>query len=110
VRSPRKTSVMNDTKWQELRLGILRSNERVYFRGKNLGSDSIGQWDSEWYYHFNLDGHDETEWYELKADTEEGRRAIEDVLRTYHVPVELRDGVYRIYGYADDASDITYLK
>ena len=101
---------MNETKWQELRLGILASNARVHFRGKNLESDSIGQWDCEWYHHFNLGGHDATEWCELKADTEEGRRAIEGVLRTYHIPVELRGGIYRIYGYADDTSNITYLR
>lgn len=110
MRSPAKPSVMNDTKWRELRLGILQANQRVWFRGKNLDSDAIGQWDCEWFYHFALDGHDATEWYELKADTDEGRRAIEDVLRTHHIPVELRDGIYRIYGYADDTSKLTYLK
>jgi Family of unknown function (DUF6678) len=110
VRSQEKPSVMNNTKWQELRLGILQSNTRIWFRGKNLDSEAIGQWDCEWYHHFDLGGHEATEWYELRADTDEGKRAIEAVLRTYHIPVEMRDGIYRIYGYVDDTSDINYLK
>ena len=110
MRSQKKPSVMNDTKWRELRLGILQSNTRVWFRGKNLDSEAIGRWDCEWYYHFDEGGHETTEWYELRADTDEGKRAIEDILRTYHIPVEMRDGIYRIYGYADNTSDINYLK
>ena len=110
MRSREKTSVMNNTKWQELRIGTLQSKARVHFRGKDLETGSIGQWDCEWHYHFSLNGHDSTEWIELRPDTEEERRTVEDILRTYHIPVELRDGLYRIYGYADDTSRITYLK
>jgi Family of unknown function (DUF6678) len=101
---------MNNTKWKELRLGILESGARPQWRGKNLGSDVIGQWDREWYYHFILDGHEATEWYEIKADNDEQKRAIEDVLRKYQIPVEIRDGIYRIYGYANDTSKIVALK
>jgi hypothetical protein len=110
VRSQNKPSVMNNTKWQELRLGMLQSKSSVYFRGKDLETGSIGSWDCEWYHHFNLGGHDSTEWIELRPDTDDERRAVEDILRTYHIPVEIRDGIYRIYGYADDTSKITYLK
>lgn len=110
MRAQNEPSVMNDTKWQELRLGILQSRTRVHFRGKDLETESVGQWDCEWYHHFNLGGHDSTEWIELRADTDEARRAVEDVLRTHHIPVEIRDGIYRVYGYTDDTSKITYLK
>jgi len=110
MRSQEKTSVMNNTKWQELRLGMLQSSARVHFRGKDLETGSIGGWDCEWHYHFCLSGHDSIEWIELRPATDEERRTVEDILRTSHIPVELREGLYRIYGYAADTSKITYLK
>jgi hypothetical protein len=110
VRSQKLSSVMNDTKWRELRLGILESRARPYWRGKNLSSDTIGRWDCEWYYHFDVGGHDATEWYEIRVDHDEERRAVEEVLRKYQIPVEIRDGLYRLYGYVDDTSNIVILK
>ena len=110
VRHQKHASVMNNTKWRELRLGILESRAKPSFRGKNLGSDVIGRWDREWYYHFDEGGHEATEWYEIKADSDEEQRAVEEVLRKYQIPVEIRDGIYRIYGYANDTSKIIVLK
>lgn len=101
---------MNDTKWRELRLGILESGVRPPWRGKNLDSPTIGQWDREWYYHFDLGGHDATEWYEIKVESDEEKRAVEEILRKYRIPVEIRDGLYRIYGYSDDTSKMVILK
>jgi hypothetical protein len=58
----------------------------------------------------------DAKWRELRLgilqseETEEERRVMEGVLRKYHIPVEIRDGLYRIYGYANDTSNITFLK
>ena len=101
---------MNDTKWKELRRGILESGARPSFRAENPGSDAIGSWDSEWHHHFCLSGYDATEWCEIRPDSDDEKRVVEEVLRKYQIPIELHDGIYRIYGYVNDTARIVVLK
>src|SRR5689334_20837395 len=105
-----KTSLMNNSKWKELRLGMLRYGGLVAYRMKNVETGYICDWDREWYYHFQEEGYDWIEWVELEVESDEQRNAVESVLRAHHIPFERGEKVYRVYGYASDTSVVTYIE
>jgi len=101
--------VMNDTKWDELRLAMygLRSPIPEY-RVKDL-SGYVSPWDREWYYHFRSGGHGTIEWVEIRVETVEQDQAVEAALRRVHVPGHRVSGGFKVYGHIDDGVAIDYL-
>jgi Family of unknown function (DUF6678) len=106
-----KTSLMNNTKWEELRLGMYSLGDlSPYWRTRNTKSGYVSQWDREWFYHFRDGGYETIEWVEMRIDNDAQRVAVATVLKAHHIPVESIETGYKIYGYAADTATIAYIK
>jgi Family of unknown function (DUF6678) len=103
-------SVMNNTKWRELQMSMysLESN-RPLWRTLCTTNGYLSSWDGEWYYHFSEGGFDDIEWVELKIENELQRKLVLDQLRSIHLPGEVTDEGYKIYGYINIGKPIDYL-
>lgn len=95
-------SLMNDTKWKEIRTAMYNYPLTVQWRVKNIESGYLSNWDSEWFYHFAEGGYDTIEWLEIKVDNEQMKNDIINILRKIHVPGEILKGSIKIYGYIKD--------
>jgi Family of unknown function (DUF6678) len=101
--------VMNDTKWEEIRLLMYDYPNNNQWRTKDIETGFICNWDGEWFYHFMIDGYKHIEWLEIKVKTEEIRKDILDILKSIHVPGEIFDKVIRVYGYVELGKSVDYI-
>lgn len=102
-------ALMNDTKWNEVRLamyGLGKLSPR--WRTKDV-QGPISQWDGEWFYHFCNGGYATAEWVEVQISSPEQDAAVLRCLREIHLPGHRVDGGFRIYGYVPDGSAINYI-
>lgn len=95
-------SLMNNTKWEEIRLAMYEYPATTKWRLKNIDNGYLSNWDSEWFYHFRLEGYNTIEWLEIEVDNEEMKNAVINVLRKIHVPGEILENSIKIYGYKKD--------
>jgi hypothetical protein len=103
------TPVMNNTKWDELRLGMHGLGKpSPQFRVRNLHSGYVSDWDSEWFHHF-YGRHAEDEWVEIAATSPAQHEAVLGVLRSIHVPGITTDAGFRIFGYVPLGMHVEYL-
>jgi hypothetical protein len=109
LESKQKQQLMNNTKWEEIRIAIYSCPYNVQWRTKDLESRYISPWDGEWYYHFNDGGYKTIEWLEIKVKTEEIRDEVIIILRNINVPGVACNKVIRIYGYVEVGSFMDYL-
>ena len=102
--------LMNDTKWDELRIAMHELGEwSPRFCIKNFGCDEPWSWDGEWYYHFALAPYQEIEWVDLGVRCEQQRTLVRDRLRIVHVPgVETLDG-FRVFGWVRPGIPVNYI-
>lgn len=101
--------VMNDTKWEEIRLAMNDYPNNRQWRTKDLEKGYICPWDGEWFYHFRNSGYKYIQWLEIKTETEEIRTDILEILKSIHVPGEIFDDVIRVYGYVEIGKSVDYL-
>jgi hypothetical protein len=101
--------VMNNTKWVEIRLAMYEYPNIRKWRVKDIETGNIGSWDGEWYYHFKLGGYKTIEWLEIKAETEEIRNDVLEILNSIHIPGEVLDDVIRVYGYVEIGKPVDYI-
>lgn len=95
-----KASIMNNTKWNELRLGMYDLGElSPVWKTKDIETGYISEWDRCWFYHFRIGGYKTIEWVEIKIENEPQRAAVINVLKEYYIPYEKSDLGYKIYGY-----------
>lgn len=99
------TPLMNDTKWNEIRLAMYQYPKRIVWRTKSLTSGYICQWDGEWYYHFSEGGYDWVEWLEIRLDDDDIKSYVISKLKEIHVPGEIDGNVVRVYGHKDGFVD-----
>lgn len=100
---------MNDTKWDEVRLGMYGLGEpSPRFRVRNLQSGYVSDWDGEWFHHFH-ERYAEDEWVEIAAASPAQRDAILGVLRSIHVPGVATDAGFRVFGYVPLGTPVDYL-
>lgn len=88
--------VMNNTKWDELRLamyGLDHMSPR--WRTKDV-SGYLSEWDGEWFHHFRSGGYDSIEWVEIQVTSPEQDAEVLTRLRKVHVPGQRIDGGYRV--------------
>lgn len=94
---------MNNTKWDELRLGMYDLGEFTpMWRTCDTETGYICEWDKEWFYHFNVGGYETIEWVELKIESELQEQAILEFLQAKNIPVKASEFGYKIYGYFSD--------
>lgn len=95
-------SLMNNTKWEEIRLAMYEYPATTKWRLKNIDNGYLINWDSEWFYHFRSGGYNNIEWLEIKVDDEEMKIAVTNILRKIHVAGEILKNSIKIYGYKKD--------
>ena len=104
------TPVMNDTKWNELRLAMYSLGNRVpRWRTLNLENGHLCPWDREWFYHFREGGYRAIEWVEIEVTSDEQRTEVLKVLREIHVPGEASDRGFTVYGYRRSDRPVDYI-
>jgi hypothetical protein len=102
--------VMNDTKWDELRLAMYElSSLSPKWRTRNLENSYICDWDGEWYYHFRNGGYETIEWVDIRVDNPEQRDAVRRELARVHVPGEETAHGFRVYGHVLEGQTIDYI-
>lgn len=95
-------SLMNNTKWEEIRSAMHDYPLSIQWRVKNIDNGHVSNWDAEWCYHFRLGGYDTIEWLEVKAYNEEMKIDIINILRKIHVAGEVLKDSIKVYGYKMD--------
>ena len=95
-------SLMNNTKWEEIRLAMLKYPSATVWRTKDICNGYLSNWDGEWFYHFKLGGYDNIEWLEIKVDDDKSKNEVVNILREIHVPGEVLINSIKIYGYKKD--------
>lgn len=101
--------VMNDTKWEEIRLAMYDYPNNHQWRTKDMETGYTCPWEGEWYYHFKSGGYKNIEWLEIRSETEEIRDDIIKILSTIHVPGEVFNDVIKVYGYVEISKPLGYL-
>lgn len=102
-------SVMNNTKWDELRLAMHNLGELSPSWRTNDVNGYICPWDGDWFHHFRQGGYATIEWVEIRTKTAEQTAAVLESLRKIHLPGLRIDEGFRVYGYARDGVAINYL-
>ncbi len=90
---PHLIPVMNNTKWDELRLVMYELEPKPAWHTKCWENGFVTPWDREWYYHSRDGGYELTEWVEIRAESKEQKQSVLSVLDRVHVPTEeISDG------------------
>ncbi|WP_414933021.1 DUF6678 family protein [Vibrio europaeus] len=103
-------SVMNKTKWNELRLKMSALEvHRPKWRTKDIESGHISEWYGDWYYHFELGGFRYIEWVELQTKDSIHHELIRVELQKIILPGnEIKNG-FRVYGHIADGQFVEYI-
>jgi hypothetical protein len=96
--------LMNNTKWDEIRLAMDDYHGLIYWRTKDVETRHLCDWDPEWFHHFRIGGYESIEWLEIRLDGENTSYVITK-LKEIHVPGEIDGNVVRVYGYKDEFVD-----
>ena len=100
--------VMNNTKWEELRLAMYGIETVTRYRCM-ITTGYYSDADAEWFYHFRDGGYDDIQYVDIFADGEGHREEIRSALKTIHVPGEETKDGFRVYGYALPGQTLDYL-
>ncbi|PEB61268.1 hypothetical protein COM86_25130 [Priestia megaterium] len=101
-------SVMNDTKWEEIRNAMNDCSINTIWRTQDVKTKYISDWDGDWFYHFK-DSYKNIEWLEIKVENLEEKNQVINTLRKINVPGEAKDDVIKVYGYVQNNNFIDYL-
>lgn len=105
-----RTPVMNDTKWDELRIAMVTLGDRSpRWRTRDVESGYICPWEGKWYYHFREGGYKTIEWVEIEIRSNTQKALVLDCLREIHVPGEVSEHGFIVFGYAPTDRPIAYL-
>ncbi len=102
--------VMNNTKWDELRLTMYSLGPLCpKWRTKDIQTGFIPEWDGEWFHHFRTGGYESIEWVEIRVTSAEQDEAVANALRAIHVPGERTEHGYRVFGYTQPGKPVDYI-
>ena len=100
--------VMNNTKWEELRLAMYSMDSAPQWR--TLSSNGfLSRPDREWYYHFSEGGYNDIIYVDIYADDSSHRELIRTALQLIHLPGKEMDLGFRVFGYVEDGQEACYL-
>lgn len=101
---------MNNTKWDELRLGMYNLKPlSPKWRTRDIENGYISPWDGEWFYHFRTGGYKTIEWVEIQILSEEQDEAVLNILKQINVPGERTENGFKVYGYQPENKTINYI-
>ncbi|WP_343683443.1 DUF6678 family protein [Asticcacaulis sp.] len=100
--------VMNNTKWDELRLEMYALTpppawSTLATNGYNYGPDR------EWFYHFREGGYKDIVHVDIHIETLEQRELVRSILRKVHVPGAETPNGFRVFGYLQDGQSSDYI-
>jgi hypothetical protein len=102
--------VMNDSKWEEIRLAMYELGElSPHWRTLDLENGHLSAWDGEWFYHFSAGGYRTIQWLEVKVANDVQREAVRTALARVHVPGELTENGFKVYGHVMEGQAVDYL-
>ena len=102
------SGLMNNTKWNEIRIKMYEYNRNTKWRTIDLNTGHISEWDSEWFYHFSVGGFKTIEYLEIHIENDEMKNEIVEILKKIHVPGEINNTSIFIYGYKENG-EINYI-
>jgi hypothetical protein len=103
--------VLNDTKWDELRLAMYSlGRDGPQFRTKDVEASQPGPWDGEWYHHFLVGGYRTIEWVELKLRDPMQRDIVANELAAIGLPGTHTETGFIIYGYVAPGISVDYIR
>jgi hypothetical protein len=101
-------AVMNNTKWDELRLAMHEIERPTTYRCMTTTGHYSAP-DAEWFYHFRAGGYDDIRYVDIFTDDPRHREQIGRALKRIHVPGEETEGGFRVYGYALPGQALDYI-
>jgi hypothetical protein len=103
--------LMNDTKWDELRLAMHGLHTlKPRWRTRDVETDYLSEWDRDWFCHFRIGGYASIQWVEIAVETDEQRAAVLAELIRINVPGEAIASGYRVVGYAAPGYAVDYIR
>ena len=100
--------VMNNTKWEELRLAMYRTEPAPRYRCMTING-YYSHATTEWFYHFRAGGYDDIRYVDIFAESQPHREQISSALKKIHLPGEETGDGFRVYGYALPGQNLDYL-
>lgn len=101
-------SVMNNTKWEEIRTVMNDCSINALWRTKDIKTSYISDWDGDWFYHFK-NNYKNIEWLEMKVKSLEETNQLISILRTINIPGQAKGNVIKVYGYVQNNNSVDYL-
>jgi len=103
-------ALLNDTKWEELRLAMYNlGNLSPRWRTLDIKNGYLSSWDSGWYYHFREGGYKAIRWVEIETVGENQTEAVLRELVRMSLPGERTPHGFRVYGYVDSGRYVQYI-
>ena len=105
--------VMNDTKWEELRLAMYGlADQSPQFQVMDVERGHLSAWDGDWYHHFRLpvESYSKIEWCDLRVRSESHRHAVLEALVAIHLPGKHTTERFRIYGWVRSGEHVSYIE
>ncbi|WP_309394581.1 DUF6678 family protein [Chelatococcus sambhunathii] len=100
--------LMNDTKWDELRLSMHRIENRPQFRCKDANG-FYSEPDREWFYHFRGIEYKSLIYVDILVSDPSQRVIVRTELKVIHVPGEETAEGFRVYGYSRPGQTLDYI-
>ncbi len=100
--------LMNNTKWNELRLGMHELESSPKWRTCDVETGYISNWDGDWFYHFRGDGYEAILWVEILIESSDQREEVFSELARIGLPGYENDSNFFVVGYAESGQMIDY--
>jgi hypothetical protein len=99
--------VMNNTKWDELRLAMYSLTPQPRWCVLNLNGYR-SQPDGEWFYHFRDGGFETIRYVDIHVETPTQRHIVLSALKKIRVPGERTPDGFRVFGYMETGQTADY--
>lgn len=90
--------VMNNTKWNELRLKMGELTPPLAWITRAISGYEYGP-DSDWEYHFRLGGYEDILHLDIQIESNIQREHVRSILQKIHVAGEETKEGFRVFGY-----------
>lgn len=100
--------VMNNTKWNELRLAMYALDPQPAWSTLSINGYQSRR-DTEWFYHFRDGGYEDIIHVDIFAADDAMRDRIRTALKPIHVPGEETAEGFRVFGHAANGQFVDYL-
>lgn len=100
--------VMNDTKWDELRLAMYALDPTPAWSTLSTNGYRFGP-DYEWFHHFRIGGYKNIVHVDIHVETSDQRDLVRSALKRIHVPGEEAADRFRVFGYLENGQVADYI-